>query len=172
MGHWDAAWVMKQEVTATAGTSCRCSPKVLRRQMWRAGMPRRGNLHALRHVYCLWLSEIITVSSHPSHCKKNGGLAEPPDFLCHASGEGICRSAGFCSGSRRGSTLVLFFCLEFVFSQRSFWSTAYTLSSTYARTHTHTQQHTHILSLHLFTSSMLAWSQHQHWLGRFKLLSP
>lgn len=61
------AWVMKQEVTATAGTSCRCSDMVLRRQLWRAGMSQQGNFRALRHVYCLLVGEIITVSPDPPH---------------------------------------------------------------------------------------------------------
>lgn len=108
----------------------------------------------------------------PIPSQKNYALAEPPEFLCQASGEGIWRSAGSCSGSRWACTLVVFSYLEFVFSHRSFWSTPTPLSFTCTRTHIDTHISTHILSLNLFKSSMLAWSQHQHWLGRSKLLSP
>lgn len=169
----DAAWVMKQEVTATAGTSCRCSPKVLRRQMWRAGMPQRGNLRALRHEYCLWISEIITTSSHPSHRKKKlrsrWATRVPLSGFRRRDVKECGVLLGVSLGLHSSGFLLFGVC---VFPQKLLVHAYTPVLYLCTRTRIDTHISTHILSLNLFKSSMLAWSQHQHWLRRSKLLSP
>lgn len=129
----DAAWVMKQEVTAAARTSCRCSPKVLRRQVWKQEC-------LSEETSLLFGMRIVSVSVrssphlHTHHNKeRNVGLVESPDFPSSIRrrdlGEwevllGVMWDPA--RGSLRVCTPVVFSCFQFVFSQRSFWSTAST----------------------------------------------
>lgn len=141
-------WVTTQEATTAAWTSCRCSDKVLRRQFKKQERPSWSYLF-------ICVSHIGVKSSLMSSIPLLMSIAFLPSALCIVEAAGLrqrspaeCRVLLWVLTSLHSSD---FHCLEFVLSQRSFWSAAYPLSCFWK--HTHTQW----CILHINLSDSVRW---------------